>query len=229
MSKTMNSYPSLPFIFKMALIFQCCFGAAEARGERIFASNVQAFINNSQTNVQSILDRLTPKSVDLKDLTTTTSELNILHGIQSTVTTQSLNTLTAGSTSDADSLHTHASGIGNASTIDNLDSAQFVRSDVSDTFEGDLLTLNGDLELSAGGNITTTANGTLTFNPNGTGIIRLGTTDNETAVALSGDLTVTGTLTTPGMMLLEQEVYDLKKEITDLKFAVQELLEKKVR
>ncbi len=229
MSKTTNSYLSLPFIFKMALIFQCSFSATEARGERIFASNVQAYINNSQTNVQSILDRLTPKSIDLKDLTATTSELNILHGIKPTVTTQNLNTLTAGSTTDADSLHTHLSGIGNASTIDNLDSAQFVRSDVNDTFEGDLLTLNGDLELSAGGNITTTSNGTLTFNPNGTGTIRLGTADNETAVALSGDLSVTGNINNPALTLLEQEVYDLKKEFTDLKFAVQELLERKVR
>lgn len=192
----MNIYLNLPFIFKMTLIFQCCFSAAEAK-ERIFAVDVQAFTNSSQTNVQALLDRLTPKSADFKNLTATTNELNILHGTNPTVTTQNLNTLTAGSTSNADSLHTHPSGVGNASTIDNLDSSQFVRSDVSDTFEGDLLTL--------------------------------GTSGNETGVALSGDLTVTGNITNPALILLEQEIYDLKKEMTDLKFAVQELLEKKVR
>lgn len=229
MSKIMNTYLSLPFIFKTVFALQCFLGPAEAARERIFAVDVQAFTNSSQTNVQALLDRLTPKSTDFKNLTATTPELNILHGINPTVTTQNLNTLTGGSASDADSLHTHLSGIGNASTLDNLDSAQFVRSDVSDTFEGDLLTLNGDLELSAGGNITTTSNGTLTFNPNGTGTIKLGTADNETVVALSGDLSVTGNINNPALILLEQEVYDLKKEMTDLKFAVQELLEKKVR
>ena len=139
----MNSYLKSHFIFNFVLIFTGLLMPRSYAGETIFASQVRAFVNNSQTTVQAILDRVTPNSnsSSLKDLTASTSELNVLDGISANVTAANLNTLVGGSSTSADSLHTHTIALGDATTLDALDSVQFLRSDANDTFEGSTLNL----------------------------------------------------------------------------------------
>lgn len=165
----MSSYLKWFFIFNighLSLFSNMLWGGTVVEG-KISASQVFVKVNGRIETVQSILDSITPKDIKLKDLTTPVTELNALRGISSgNVNADNLKTLTAGSSSDADQLHTHLSGIGNASTLDNLDSAQFLRADASDTFEGAILNigtstnttaviLSGDLSVS--GNINNPA------------------------------------------------------------------------
>lgn len=225
----MSSYPKWFFIFSVGhlsllsnmLLANMLWGGMAVEG-KISASQVFVKVNGRIETVQSVLDSLTPKDIKLKDLTATVTELNALGGISGgNVNADNLKTLTGGSSSDADQLHTHLSGIGNASTLDNLDSAQFLRADLSDTFEGDLLTLNGDMELTSGGKITSSSNGNITIDPNGSGGIQLGTSTNTTAVTLAGDLSVSGDINNPTLQEIVFEIHSLKEEVRTLKTMLQ--------
>ena len=182
----MNSYLKSHFIFNFVLIFTGLLMPRSYAGETIFASQVRAFVNNSQTTVQAILDRVTPNSnsSSLKDLTASTSELNVLDGISANVTTANLNTLAGGSASNADALHIHTIALANATTLDDLDSVQFLRSDANDTFEGS--TLN------------------------------LGTDSNKTTVDIKGDISVSGIFYTPTLASLIAKVQHLDSALTAL-------------
>ncbi len=211
----MNSYLKLYFTSNIILALTLYF-TPTSFGETIYASQIRAFINNSQTTVQKILDDIAPPDTRLKEITSSSAELNALDGISANVTANNLNTLTGGANSDADALHTHPGGVGNAGTLDNLDSAQFLRSDANDTFEGDTLTLNGDMSLASGGNILTSSNGNVTINPNGSGIIQLGTSTNETGIQMTGDLTVSGNISNPAISSLKLQVESLNTTLMDL-------------
>ncbi|UCF81496.1 MAG: hypothetical protein JSV08_03545 [Acidobacteriota bacterium] len=80
------------------------------------------------------------------DVTATAAEVNRLSGVGPTVTAANLTGLTDGS--NADALHAHSGGGGDADTLDTLDSLQFLRSDVDDTAAGNI-TFN--LSVGAGG------------------------------------------------------------------------------
>ncbi|MBI3018843.1 MAG: hypothetical protein HYY61_03015 [Deltaproteobacteria bacterium] len=214
----MNSYLKLHSFFNILFLL---FGLPLAQAkEKIFASEIRAFINNSQVSVQEILEQTTPpSSTKLKDLTASVQELNVLGGISSSVTSQNLNTLVGGSSSDADSLHVHSGGVGNAGTLDTLDSVQFLRADADDTFEGNTLSLDGDLQLNSGGSFVTSSNGNITINPNGTGLLKVGTSDNTTAMDLKGDLSVSGDISNPLILSLKMEVQSLNNMIMELQSA----------
>lgn len=210
----MNFYLKLRFPFSVLFVLQLFVVSPADAKNQIFASEVRAYINSQQTDVQALLDNLVPKNSSLKDLTASSKELNILEGISANVSSANLNTLTGGSSSNADSLHTHSAS--NAGTIDNLDSTQFLRSDTSDTFEGTTLTIDGDISLTSGATIDSSSNGNITVNPNGTGIIQLGTSSNITGVSVSGDMSVSGNISNPIVTGLIAQVNSLDLAIMEL-------------
>lgn len=158
-----------------------------------------------EKNLQEILNRILPIAthVDLSNLTATGSQLNELVG--------------GGNTT----LHSHAGGVGNADTLDSLDSTQFLRSDTNATFSGSTLTIDGDVSLTSGGTISSTSNGNIAIEPNGTGVLTIGTAADETIMQLRGTLSVTGDIFTPALVELEMKTHELDTAVKNLQMAIQ--------
>lgn len=173
--------------------------------------------DGNEKDLQSILDKILPTSpgVDLSALTASSHELNVLDGIDTTnVTAANLNSLMGGGEI---TLHSHPAGdSSNADTLDNIDSTQFLRSDTNDAFEGATLTIDGDVMLTSGATIASNSNGDIAINPQGTGTLTVGTSVDDTALNLRGDLTVSGTLFTPAMTELIVTTRQLEASVSRL-------------
>jgi hypothetical protein len=98
----------------------------------------------------SLYDPVGPQVVISDDLYVSGGDMDLGPGASDDLSASDVTVLTSGGTADA--LHAHAS-TGNASTLDGLDSSQFLRSDTSDSFTSGTLTLNGGTTLEVAGTL----------------------------------------------------------------------------
>jgi len=126
-------------------------------------------------------------SLDSAQVTSTAAELNKLDGVSANVTAANLNTLTAGSSSDADALHTHDGKAGTSHTYAGADKyLEYVSSGTGTLLE---ITASGTescgIEVIASGSNTNCRGIKITASNNAKGL-EVVSSDNKSAIKASG-------------------------------------------